>query len=58
MAAHRTTFLNDTTADLVVLDMPLLFEIGADAWVTSVLVVSVPADVQKGRVMARGDLLH
>jgi dephospho-CoA kinase len=56
VAAHRNTFLNDTTADLVVLDMPLLFEIGADAWVTSVLVVSVPADVQKGRVMARGEM--
>ena len=38
---------------LIVFDIPLLFETGADQWLSSVLVVSVPPDVQKARVLAR-----
>ncbi|MBW8883071.1 MAG: dephospho-CoA kinase [Asticcacaulis sp.] len=40
-------------AGLMVADIPLLYETGADAWLDYVLVVSAPADVQKARVMAR-----
>jgi len=40
-------------AELVVVDIPLLFETGAEAWLDYVLVVSAPADVQRQRVMAR-----
>jgi dephospho-CoA kinase len=50
---HRMDFLKETETPLVVLDIPLLFETSAQDWLSSVLVVSVPADVQKARVMAR-----
>jgi dephospho-CoA kinase len=53
VARHRMDFLKETKAPLVVLDIPLLFETSAQDWLSSVLVVSVPADVQKARVMAR-----
>lgn len=38
---------------VVVLDIPLLFEVGADRMVDRVLVVSAPESVQKDRVLAR-----
>lgn len=38
---------------LVVLDIPLLFETGADARCDAVVVVSAPPDVQRARVLAR-----
>lgn len=38
---------------LAVLDIPLLFEIGGDAAVDAVVVVSAPAEVQAERVLAR-----
>lgn len=40
-------------ADLVVYDVPLLYETGAEAWLDGVLVVTAPADVQRARVLAR-----
>jgi dephospho-CoA kinase len=53
VAAHRRGFLDHHSEPLVVLDIPLLFETGADKWLSSVLVVTAPAKVQKERVMAR-----
>ncbi|MFA8441656.1 dephospho-CoA kinase [Yoonia sp.] len=50
---HRAAFLDTTDGPLLVLDIPLLFETNAQNWLSSVLVVSAPEDVQKERVMAR-----
>ncbi len=42
--------------DIVVLDIPLLFETGGDKRADAVLVVTAPADVQRARVLARGQM--
>jgi dephospho-CoA kinase len=39
--------------DLVVLDIPLLFETGGEKRMDAVVVVSAPADVQRDRVLSR-----
>ena len=55
VALDRASFLSTATAPIVLLDIPLLFEIGADADCT-VVVVSAPRDVQRQRVLARGEM--
>ncbi|WP_103257445.1 dephospho-CoA kinase [Tabrizicola aquatica] len=55
VAQDRAQFLADhADAPVVLLDVPLLYEIGLDAACDAVAVVSVPADVQRDRVLARG----
>ncbi len=53
VATDRERFLAQAKTDIVVFDIPLLFEIGSDKWLDSVLVVSVPANVQAERVLKR-----
>ncbi len=53
VAADRAAFLARSDADIVVLDIPLLFETGADVGADLVAVVSVPEDLQRARVLAR-----
>jgi dephospho-CoA kinase len=54
VAADRARFLAaHTDADLVLLDIPLLYETGAEAWLDAVLVVSAAPEVQRARVLAR-----
>ncbi len=56
VAADREAFIERATAKtepLVVLDIPLLFETGADAEMDASLVVTAPVDVQRERVLAR-----
>jgi dephospho-CoA kinase len=52
----RTGFFEQATAagaDMVVLDIPLLFETGGHANMDAVVVVSAPAHMQRERVLAR-----
>jgi len=53
VAADRAAFIENTKADIVVLDIPLLFESGAANEVDTVVVVTAPEEVQRERVLAR-----
>ncbi len=53
---HRQAFIdrcNDHGVKLAVVDIPLLYETGAEEWLDGVLVVSIDPDTQQKRVMAR-----
>ena len=55
-AAARDTFLAQAEkqgAPIVLLDIPLLFETGADADLDALVVASAPADMQRVRALAR-----
>ncbi|SEP60876.1 dephospho-CoA kinase [Loktanella sp. DSM 29012] len=53
VAADRAAFIAAKTDPLLVFDIPLLFEGGAEAWLDGTLVVTVPPDIQAERVLAR-----
>ena len=54
VAAERAVFLEaHAQDDLVVFDIPLLFEKGGAKNVDVIVVVSAPADIQRARVLAR-----
>lgn len=55
VAEDRANFLAaNTTAEIILLDIPLLFETGADKACDATAVVTAPEDVQRDRVLARG----
>ena len=56
VAADRTAFIAQQSAPVIVLDIPLLFETGADAPCDGIVVVSAPAAEQRRRVLARGEM--
>lgn len=52
----RASFVANADSDILVFDIPLLFETGGNAAMDSVVCVSVPANIQKERVMERGTM--
>ncbi len=56
VAADRAAFLERTDADVVLLDIPLLFETGRQGDMDAVVVVSAPPEVQRARVLERGTM--
>ena len=56
VGADRAAFLAGATSDIVVLDIPLLFETGGNARVDAVACVIVDDETQKQRVMERGTM--
>ena len=56
VAADRIEFLSRHKGEIVILDIPLLFETGAAANMNVVVVVSVDADTQRRRVLERGTM--
>ena len=56
VAADRATFIAGATADILVFDIPLLFETGGDAAMDAVAVVHADDETQETRVMARGTM--
>lgn len=56
VANDRREFVARSEADVVVCDVPLLFETGAEAEFDAVVVVSAPAGAQRARVLARGTM--
>ena len=53
VAADRAAFLAQTTADIVVLDIPLLFEKSSQHEFHATLLVTAPPDLQRQRVLQR-----
>ncbi len=56
MAGERKAFIDDATAngaELILFDIPRLFETGGEANMDAVVVVTAPAHVQRERVLAR-----
>lgn len=57
VAERRKAFLaSHQDADMILFDIPLLFEKGGQAGVDRVVVVSAPAPVQRDRVLARENM--
>ncbi len=49
----RQTFIDSAQSDILVFDMPLLFETGADAHMNAVICVTIDEEEQKKRVLER-----
>ncbi|MGO8477539.1 dephospho-CoA kinase, partial [Rhizobium ruizarguesonis] len=59
LGKRETEFLERQSAagaDMVMLDIPLLFETGAEARVDVIVVVSTDPQIQRQRVLAREDM--
>ena len=54
VAADRADFIAKTQDEIIALDIPLLFEIGADTLCDGIIVVTTSPQEQRRRVLARG----
>ena len=54
VAADRADFVAKTQDEIIALDIPLLFEIGADTLCDGIIVVTTSPQEQRRRVLARG----
>ena len=56
VAADRARFIAQADADILVFDIPLLFETGGDKAMDATACVTILAEEQEARVMARGTM--
>lgn len=56
VALDRAESRRSSRSDILVFDIPLLFETGGEAAMDAVAIVSVPRETQENRVMARGTM--
>jgi dephospho-CoA kinase len=56
VAADRESFAATTQSDIVIFDIPLLFEKGTEASMDATLLCTAPAALQEARVLARGTM--
>ena len=56
LGADRETFKAEATQEILVFDIPLLFETGADAEMDATACVTTTAETQRARVLARGTM--
>ncbi|WP_270725202.1 dephospho-CoA kinase [Shimia sp. Alg240-R146] len=56
VAKDRADFVKSAESDILVFDIPILFETGGDAAMDAVACVSIPAELQRERVLARGTM--
>ncbi|MCK8484411.1 dephospho-CoA kinase [Aliiroseovarius sp. S2029] len=56
VAQDRGDFIASAKAPIILLDIPLLFETGAEDQVDLIVVASAPAELQRDRVLARGSM--
>lgn len=56
VAQDRQNFVENCQSDILVLDIPLLFEKQSEALCDAVLLVTAPAELQKNRVLARPNM--
>lgn len=56
VGTDRQEFIDSAQADILIFDIPLLFETGGDQRMDVTVCVSAPPEVQRARVMARGTM--
>ncbi|MEP2642640.1 dephospho-CoA kinase [Roseobacter sp.] len=56
VATDRASFIDTTTAEIAVFDIPLLFETGISATMDAVACVTISPDIQAERVAERGTM--